>query len=79
MGVLFIRPEDEELNKQPRKAWDQAVPAGNLFGDRTFEGAITHSISRESEDDALTTGAPLIPFVEEVSMFIVVYISYTYC
>ena len=65
---MFIRPEEEELNKQPRKAWDQAVPAGNLFGDRTFDGAITHSISRESEDDALTTGAPLIPAVEEVSM-----------
>lgn len=63
---MFIRPEEEKLNKQPRKAWDQAAPAGDLFGDKTFEGAITHSISREDEDDILATGAPLIPVVSEV-------------
>lgn len=67
-GVVFIRPEEEELNKQPpRKAWDQAVPVGNLFGDRIFEGGVTRSISGESEDDNLATGALLIPVVEEVS------------
>ena len=66
--MVFVRPEEEELNKQPRKAWDQAAPVGNLFGDRTFEGTTTRSVSRESEDDVLATGAPLIPVVSEVSM-----------
>ena len=66
-GVVFIKPEEKELNKEPRKAWDQAVPVGNLFGDRKFEGGVTRSISGESEDDALATGAPLIPVVEEVN------------
>ena len=69
-GVVFVRPEDEESNKQPRKAWDQAAPVGNLFGDRTFEGTVTRSVSRESEDDALATGAPLIPVISEVSIHI---------
>ena len=64
-GVVFIRPGED---KQPRKAWDQAAPVGNLFGDRTFEGMVTRSVSRESEDDVLATGAPLIPVVSEVSM-----------
>ena len=66
-GVVFIKPEEEEVNKLPRKAWDQAAPVGNLFGDRTFEGTITRSVSRESEDDILATGAPLIPVISEVS------------
>ena len=74
-GVVFVRPEDEESNKQPRKAWDQAAPVGNLFGDRTFEGTVTRSVSRESEDDALSTGAPLIPVISEVSMRRIMYVD----
>ena len=76
-GVVFIRPEEEELNKQPRKAWDQAAPVGNLFGDRTFEGTVTRSISRES-DDVLATGTPLIPVISEVSMSKNMLMSYFY-
>ena len=66
-GVVFIRPEEEKLNKHPRKAWDQAAPVGDLFGDRTFEGEVVRSVSKEDEDDILATGAPLIPVVSEVS------------
>lgn len=67
-GVVFIKPEEDQLSKQPRKAWEQAAPVGDLFGDKTFEGGFTRSISREDEDDVLNTGAPLIPVISEVSV-----------
>lgn len=69
-GVKFIRPEDEELNKHPRKAWKQPAPVDNLFDDKPFEG-VTHSMSREvsrEDEDILATGTPLIPVVSEVSV-----------
>jgi len=72
--VVFIKPEEDQLNKQPRKAWEQAAPVGDLFGDKKFEGRVTHSISREDEDDILATGAPLIPAISEVSVIRLIYI-----
>lgn len=63
---MFIRPEDEGP-KQPRKHWNQAPPIADVFGDKVFEGAVTHSISKDAddEDDVLATGAPLMPVVCE--------------
>ena len=62
-GVVFIRPEEEK----PRKHWEQAPPISDVFGNKTFEGVVAHSISSDAddEDEILATGAPLLPVVSE--------------